>query len=190
MYCILFKTKKTVELWRFVTIKACHYGLRHEFLYSWIWGGRELKSSTVTTRHITASQKQVEKKTKNPTVTFWSNELMKGVMSNFWEKKKGHIFLIFVIFHIRKMPCLLKPSLWTSASSYFDSVWFRQFKRYWHTLLLSILVIIFRKRCFFDNLNQVFFNRILAPAVGAKDGTLTLRAVTLAHPKRFFGNKS
>ena len=38
MYSILFQTKKTVELWRFVTIKACHYGLRHEFFYSWIWG--------------------------------------------------------------------------------------------------------------------------------------------------------
>ena len=41
---------------RFVTIKACHYGLRHKFFYSWILGGRELKSSTVTTRHITTSQ--------------------------------------------------------------------------------------------------------------------------------------
>ena len=29
-------------------------------------------------------------------------------MQNFWEKKKGHIFLIFVIFHIRKAPSYLK----------------------------------------------------------------------------------
>ena len=48
---------------------------------------------------------------------------------------------------------------------------------------------MFNERCFFGDLNQVFFNRILAPAVGAKDVTLTLRAVTLVHPKKFFGNK-
>ena len=131
---------------------------------------------------------------KTPTVTFWSKELMKGVMQNFWEKKKGHIFLIFVIFHIRKVPCLLKPSLWTSASSYLNSVFvfvfFRQCKRHWDTLSLLILVIMCNESCFFGDLNQVFCNRILAPTVGAKDGTLTLRAVTLVHPKRFFGNKS
>ena len=48
---------------------------------------------------------------------------------------------------------------------------------------------MFNKSCFLGDLNQVFFNRILAPTVGAKDGTLTLRAVTLVYPKRFFGNK-
>ena len=125
---------------------------------------------------------------KTPTVTFWSKELMKGVMQNFWEKLKGQIFLIFVIFHIRKVPCLLKPLLWTSASPYFDFVCFRQCKKHWDTLSL-ILVIMFNVSCFFGDLSQVFLNRILAPTVGAKDGTLTLRAVTLVHVKRFFGNK-
>ena len=48
---------------------------------------------------------------------------------------------------------------------------------------------MFNESCFFGDLSQVFFNHILAPTVGAKDGTLTLRAVTLVHPKRFFGNK-
>ena len=48
---------------------------------------------------------------------------------------------------------------------------------------------MFNESCFFGDLNQVFFNRILAPTVSAKDGTLTLRAVILVHPKRFFGNK-
>ena len=32
MYSILFYTKKTVELWSFVTIKACHYGLKTRIL--------------------------------------------------------------------------------------------------------------------------------------------------------------
>ena len=48
---------------------------------------------------------------------------------------------------------------------------------------------MFNENCFFGDLSQVFFNRMLAPTVGAKDGTLTVRAVTLVHPKRFFGNK-
>ena len=37
--------------------------------------------------------------------------------------------------------------------------------------------------CFFGDLNQVFLNRTLAPTEGAKDGTLTLRAVTVVHLK-------
>ena len=45
------------------------------------------------------------------------------------------------------------------------------------------------KSRFFGDLNQVFFNRMLAPTVGAKDGILTLRAVTLVHLNGFFGNK-
>ena len=48
---------------------------------------------------------------------------------------------------------------------------------------------MFNKSCIFGDLNQVFFNRILAPTVGAKDGTLTLRAETLVHLKKFFGDK-
>ena len=70
-------------------------------------------------------------------------------MQSFWEKKKGHLFLIFVIFHIEKVPCLLKPLLWTSASPYFDSVSFRQCRRHWDTLSLLILGIMFNKSCFF-----------------------------------------
>ena len=70
-------------------------------------------------------------------------------MQNYWEKLKGQIFLIFVIFHIRKVPCLLKPLLWTSASPYFDSVCFRQCKKHWDILSLLILVIMFNKSCFF-----------------------------------------
>ena len=149
--------------------------------YSWKGRSSRALQANYTTRHITASQNQV--------VTFWSEELVKGVMQNFWEKKKGHIFLIFVIFNIRKVPCLLKPSLWTSAPSYFDSVRFRQCRRHWDALSLLILVIMLNESCFFGDLNQVFFNRILAPTVGAKDGTLTLRVVTLVHSKKFFGNK-
>ena len=48
---------------------------------------------------------------------------------------------------------------------------------------------MFNESCFFGDLNQMFSNSILAPTVGAKDGTLTLRAVTLVYPKIFFGNK-
>ena len=48
---------------------------------------------------------------------------------------------------------------------------------------LLILVIMLNESCFFDDLCQVFLNRILAPTVGAKDGTLTLRAVTDASQK-------
>ena len=44
------------------------------------------------------------------------------------------------------------------------------------------------KKCFLGDLIQVFFNRALASSVGVKDGTLTSRAVTLVHPKRFLGN--
>ena len=59
-----------------------------------------------------------------------------------------------------------------------------------HKALRHIVIIKFshyvQGSCFFGDLNQVFFNSILAPTVGAKDGTLTLRAVALVHPKRFF----
>ena len=48
---------------------------------------------------------------------------------------------------------------------------------------------MFNESCFFGDLSQVFLNRILALSVGEKDGTLTLRAVTLVHPKGFFENK-
>ena len=82
-------------------------------------------------------------------MTFWGTELMKSVVQNFWEKLKRQIFLIFVIFHIRKVPCLLKPSLWTSASPYFDSVCFRQCRKHWDTLSLLTLVIMFNESCFF-----------------------------------------
>ena len=75
------------------------------------------------------------------------------------------------------------------ASPYFDSVCFRQCRRHWDILPLLSLVIMFNESRFFGDLSQVFLNRILTPTVGAKDGTLTLRAVTLMHPKRFFGNK-
>ena len=70
-------------------------------------------------------------------------------MQSFWEKLKGQIFLIFVIFHIRKVPCLLKLLLWTSASPYFNFVCFRQCKRHCDTLSLLILVIMFNESCFF-----------------------------------------
>ena len=49
---------------------------------------------------------------------------------------------------------------------------------------------MFNESCFFGDLSQVFLNRILEPTVGAKDGTLRLRAVTLVYPNRFLGNKS
>ena len=59
-----------------------------------------------------------------------------------------------------------------------------------HTVVIDFSHYVKRKLLgFFGGLSQVFLNRILAPTVGAKDGTLTLRAVTLVHPKRFFGNK-
>ena len=34
---------------------------------------------------------------------------------------------------------------------------------------------MFNESCFFGDLSQVFLNGILAPTVGAKDGTLTLK---------------
>ena len=43
---------------------------------------------------------------------------------------------------------------------------------------------MFNKSCFFGDLSEVLINRILAPTVGAKDGTLTLRAVTLVRPEQ------
>ena len=95
-------------------------------------------------------------------MTFWSKELMKCVMQNFWEKTKGHTFLIFVIFHIRKVPCLLKSSLWTSASSYFESVCFRQCRRHWDTMPLLILVIVQRKLLF-----RWFKSGVFQPHFGA-----------------------
>ena len=58
-----------------------------------------------------------------------------------------------------------------------------------HTVIIDFSHYVKQKLLFFGDLSQVFLNRILAPAVGAKDGTLTLRAVTLVHHKRFFGNK-
>ena len=58
-----------------------------------------------------------------------------------------------------------------------------------HTVIIDFSHYVKQKLLFFGDLSQVFLNRILAPTVGAKDGTLTLRAVTLVHPKRFFGNK-
>ena len=42
---------------------------------------------------------------------------------------------------------------------------------------------MFNGSCFFGDLSQVFLNRILAPTVCAKDGTLTLRVVTGAFQK-------
>ena len=48
---------------------------------------------------------------------------------------------------------------------------------------------MFNESCFLGDLSQMFLNRILVPTVGAKDGTLTFRAVTLMHPKKFSGNK-
>ena len=98
-------------------------------------------------------------------------------------EKERTIFLISVIFHIRRIPCLLKPSLRTRASPYFNFVYFRQCKRHWDTFSLLILVIMINKSRFSGDLNQVSFNRILAPPVGAKDGALTLRIVTGAFQK-------
>ena len=39
-----------------------------------------------------------------------------------------------------------------------------------------------------SDLIQVVFYRALASSVSVKDGSLTSRAVTLAHPKSFLGN--
>ena len=57
-----------------------------------------------------------------------------------------------------------------------------------HTVIIDFSHYVQRKLLYCD-LSQVFLNRVLAPTVGAKDGTLTLRDVTLVHPKKFFGNK-
>ena len=57
-----------------------------------------------------------------------------------------------------------------------------------HTVIM-ILVIMFNESCFLGDLSQAFLNRILASTVGAIDGTLTLRPVTVMHSKRFFGHK-
>ena len=105
------------------------------------WG----KSNTVTTRHVTASQNWVEKQLL-ATAAFWSKESVKGVIQNFWQKKKGHIFFISKIFHITSTLCLVKPSLWTSASPYFDSVCSRQCRRHLDTHSLLILIIMFNRK--------------------------------------------
>ena len=145
------------------------------FLDSGVRGG---KSNTVTTRHVTASQNWVEKQLL-ATAAFWSKESVKGVIQNFWQKKKGHIFFISKIFHITSTLCLVKPSLWTSASPYFDSVCSRQCRRHLDTHSLLILIIM---------INNIF-HRASASSIGVKDSsTLTPRAVTLVHPKSFLGN--
>ena len=58
-----------------------------------------------------------------------------------------------------------------------------------HTFIIDFSHYVQRKFILFGDLNQVFLNRILGSTVSAKDGTRILRAVTLVHPKRFFGNK-
>ena len=63
-------------------------------------GGKGSKSSTVTTRHVTASQNWAENKTQDTTVAFWSQESVKSVIQNFVTKKKGHICYIFKIFRL------------------------------------------------------------------------------------------
>ena len=70
MYTVLVETKKTLDLWGFVTIKSCYYGWKHEFRHSG-FGGRGGKSSTVTTSHVTASQNWVGNK---PQTLLWHSE--------------------------------------------------------------------------------------------------------------------
>ena len=110
-------------------------------------------------------------------------------MQNFWQNRKGHVFFICKIFHIRSTRYLVKLSLWTNAPSYFDSVFFRQWniKASGHSLF--ILNIMINEELFLGDLNQVFSNRALASSVSVKNGALTSRAVSLVHPKRFNGNK-
>ena len=57
-----------------------------------------------------------------------------------------------------------------------------------HTVIIDFSHYVQRKLLFGD-LSQAFLNRILASTVGAIDGTLTIRAVTVMHSKRFFGHK-
>ena len=55
-------------------------------------------------------------------MAFWIKESVKRVIQNILQKKKGHIFFISKIFHMTSTVCLVKSSLWASASPYFDSV--------------------------------------------------------------------
>jgi len=88
--------------------------------------------------------------------------------------EKGHIFVISMIFHITSTLCLVKPSLLTNTSPLDTLIVY--FNHYDHFKKKSLCLI------------QVVFQRVLASSVGVKDGTLTSRAVTLVHPKRFLGN--
>ena len=152
--------------------------------------GKGDKSSTVTTRHVTASQNWFENK---PKTILWhseakKNKSVKRVIQNFWQKRKTNIFFISKIFHMTSTLCLVKPSLWTSASSYFDSVCSRQCRRHLDTHSLLILIIMINNKWFLGDLIQVVFHRALASSVGVKDGTLTWRTVPMVYPKSVLGN--
>ena len=83
-------------------------------------------------------------------------------MQNFWQKKKGHIFFISKIFHIRSTLYLVKPSLWTSASQYFDSVCFRQCRRRLNTYSFLTLIIKSNKKC----ISRWFNSGVFQPCSG------------------------
>ena len=153
-------------------------------------GGRIAKSSTVTNRHVTASQNWVQ---NNPrpychTVALWCKESVNSMIQNFWQKKEINIFLISKIFHMTSTLCLVKPSLWATASPYFDSVCSRQCRRHLdiHSLLIAIIMI--NRKLFLNDLIQVVFHRTLAFSVSVKKGTLTSKTVPLVHPESFLGN--
>ena len=131
--------EKTLDLWGFVTTKSCYYGWKHEFCDSWIWGVGEV--NPVLWQPDTSQHHKIGFIiNQRPTVAFSTKESMKRVIQNFWQKKKRNMFFTSKIFHMTNTVCVVKPSLWASASPYFDSVCSRQCRRHLdtHSLLLII----------------------------------------------------
>ena len=141
------------------------------FLYL---GSRELKSSTVSTRHFTVSQTEVENK---PKALMWHSEVknqLKVSCRNSERKRKDILFLFqrfstlevyYVYLNHHREPAHRHISILIVE----DNV--KDVNIYTQSLLR--LVIMINRKWFLGDLNQVFFNR----------------ALTFMHPSGFFGGK-
>ena len=158
---ISWKKEKRLDLWGFVSIKSCYYGWRHEFGYSWISGVgvvNPLLWQPDTSQHHKIGLR-IEPRHYCGTMKQGINERYDAELST--EKKKGHIFFVSKIFHNKSTLYLVKPSLWTNASPYFNSVYFRQCGSHLDTHSLSNLIIPNNNKWFLGDSSQVFFNRAL-----------------------------
>ena len=130
-YSIL--NKENIRFMRFCNHNIMLLWVKTRILTFLDLGGMEGKSSTVTTRHVTASQNWVEIKPKTL--------LCHSEAKNQWE-------VWYRTFDIASTLCLVKLSLWTNASPYFDFVCSRQCRRHLDTHSLLILIIMINKKWF------------------------------------------